>query len=648
MSQIFELSIGPVQAFVGQARRTRDFWAGSFLLAWLAGVAIKSAQHLAADAMPVFPSVASGEADWVVTGLDGSVPPSRVARLSNHIRFRVPDTFDAAAVAADVKAAWLAFAKHVWEADFVGTDRRIDASPIYWRQVENLFEIAWTLDREPQLHRRKLWRTHARPAEPDLKCSVMAGLQELSGSVSHLEAAQFWRAIGDHTHEPLRPNERLSAPAWIKRRFATHFSAFQEERLPSGLTIRGSRLPSGVPSVSYIAAAPWLARKLATAKVEDIEKLVAVARELRADYREIDRDIDCVTRALQARTAALGSGFASAQLHGLTRLGGHVLFADSLTQDGRYSEDQAARLREALAPLCADALPCPFYAVLRMDADELGGRKEPGATAKALSVFTAKAINVVAQYSGFMVYGGGDDLLALLPLEFALGAAVALHETFTDSCNPGNPSFPMTASVAITYAHVKSPLTQVLRASVELLDEFAKDETGRDSLAIELRKSSGVSARWSMPWACALVKTPLTEARGGEEAVSSELALWRDIAQPWMQSEFSTGFLYRLGELLPLLDLPDGGSGGPELEIPPLAVDLVVARYRASTQTDLPLDQMRARVTALLRQLLPVRRMRTAYRHHEEVVYTLRPEAHYTLDAAVIARFLIQQEEHEQ
>ena len=32
----FHFTLGPVQSFVAQARRTRDFWAGSFLLSWLA------------------------------------------------------------------------------------------------------------------------------------------------------------------------------------------------------------------------------------------------------------------------------------------------------------------------------------------------------------------------------------------------------------------------------------------------------------------------------------------------------------------------------------------------------------------------------------------------------------------------------------
>src|SRR5579871_4196352 len=39
--RLLHFTLGPVQSFVAQARRTRDLWAGSFLLSWLAGQAMK-------------------------------------------------------------------------------------------------------------------------------------------------------------------------------------------------------------------------------------------------------------------------------------------------------------------------------------------------------------------------------------------------------------------------------------------------------------------------------------------------------------------------------------------------------------------------------------------------------------------------------
>ncbi|OIP41959.1 hypothetical protein AUJ95_02410 [Candidatus Desantisbacteria bacterium CG2_30_40_21] len=38
--QYFHFTIGHVQGFVSQARRTRDFWAGSFILSWLSAKAM--------------------------------------------------------------------------------------------------------------------------------------------------------------------------------------------------------------------------------------------------------------------------------------------------------------------------------------------------------------------------------------------------------------------------------------------------------------------------------------------------------------------------------------------------------------------------------------------------------------------------------
>ncbi len=40
MNDILQFTLGPVQGFVAQARRTRDFWAGSFLLSYLTGKAM--------------------------------------------------------------------------------------------------------------------------------------------------------------------------------------------------------------------------------------------------------------------------------------------------------------------------------------------------------------------------------------------------------------------------------------------------------------------------------------------------------------------------------------------------------------------------------------------------------------------------------
>ena len=39
-TNILNFSLGPVQGFIARARKTRDFWTGSFLLSYLAGQAM--------------------------------------------------------------------------------------------------------------------------------------------------------------------------------------------------------------------------------------------------------------------------------------------------------------------------------------------------------------------------------------------------------------------------------------------------------------------------------------------------------------------------------------------------------------------------------------------------------------------------------
>ena len=50
-------TLGPVQSFVGQARRTRDYWAGSFILAYLTGHAMAAVLE---KGKIIYPSVMGG------------------------------------------------------------------------------------------------------------------------------------------------------------------------------------------------------------------------------------------------------------------------------------------------------------------------------------------------------------------------------------------------------------------------------------------------------------------------------------------------------------------------------------------------------------------------------------------------------------
>jgi len=74
MTLYFHFTLGPVQGFVAEARRTRDFWAGSFLLSYLAGIAMLEVtkQH----GKIIFPKPDETYLTWIEKGgVPGQEPP---------------------------------------------------------------------------------------------------------------------------------------------------------------------------------------------------------------------------------------------------------------------------------------------------------------------------------------------------------------------------------------------------------------------------------------------------------------------------------------------------------------------------------------------------------------------------------------------
>jgi CRISPR-associated protein Cmr2 len=149
--------------------------------------------------------------------------------------------------------------------------------------------------------------------------------------------------------------------------------------------------------------------------------------------------------------------------------------------------------------------PSPFYAILLMDGDSLGKTKmELGDDAtklsSALAEFTLGVPEIVASHNGSLVYAGGDDVLALLPLEDALACALALRKEYMRCFAKHDIPDGYSISAAINFAHMKLPLTLVLKDVHRLLDEVAKDATDRDAIAVRVWKPGGATVTWSMKW----------------------------------------------------------------------------------------------------------------------------------------------------
>lgn len=575
-SHFFQFTLGPVQGFVAQARRTRDFWAGSFILSWLASVAMEAIKAQGGDITFPVPDEA------YLRALRGDLEVGEAAPQQGCIpnRFsattaKVPQDFQPQWVIDAVQQAWTTLASVVWAHDLeevsqIHRSQWPQIRAIWQRQVASFWEMSWVMSEQDQpnlLDRRKNWRNQVTPDEPGHKCMMMDGWQELSGETkTNMAAVQaFWQKVRSSgksgIQTDLREHEQLCAMAFIKRRFARYFHEVELD-LPGFVdhTVGGWRVPVAVPSVAFIAAAPWIAQLVDKGDVQAWEAFHAAAARVgektelahvgqgRSAQHSTDIEIACVANAVKARLKR-SDGFVptwaglDGQLYHRTQLNNVRIF-DAPKADIA----QVARTLGVLSHSAGCvAQPSPYYAVLLMDGDQLGkhmgtAQLRPKISA-ALSTFTNGVAQHVRTHDGFLVYAGGDDVLALLPMAQALPAAAALQSFYKDCFAQACPEVQSTLSGAIEYAHIRTPLTQVLGDAHHLLDDVAKEATGRDAIACRVWKPSGVALTWAMPWQKAINVN-------GQVEIAALAQIYGQQGSDADARAFSTSFFYRMKDVL--------------------------------------------------------------------------------------------------
>lgn len=629
--QYFHFTIGPVQGFVAQARRTRDFWAGSFLLSWLSGVAMLAIQKQ--GGIINFPIPPDDYLAWLEKGKgEGEAP--RQGAIPNRfkaVQATVPADFDGKIVADAVRQAWQALAEHVWQQD-LQLVASAQTKAIWNRQHKNFWEISWAITADENasnlLDRRKNWRNHLPPPEPGVKCNLMEGWQELSGieAVDNDQRRKFWEKVRIETSDTdFSENEMLCALAFVKRRFARHFEKFNASLVVGDqkLTLKGWQLATSVPSVMYMAAVHWLEDLVLNNNDMSLIPLLEAGKHL-ADNNEWESQIQCL------KNAVVGSDIKRK----LIALDGSVFFKHERANTKEYDEHAVKVFESRLDELnLKEKSPSPFYAVLLMDGDSLGvhmsKKDNQKPIANALNDFTQAVPDVVKEHNGFLIYAGGDDVLALLPLEDALPCALACRNVYAKAFEKSREDFPKfktaniptTLSGAVVYAHVKVALGAVLRQSHHTLDDKAKEGAGRDAIAIQVIKPGGEHLCWAQPWEIALTDDK-------RQLVLEKLAAEFRKAEG-KDKRFSSKFFYRIRERFSLLQ----NSLSEEDQTALLAVDYLASEPAKQDGKSITIEQAKSIIEPLLTQCRPVKRDKSNKAEWEKKGI---PSA----DAALVVRFL--------
>lgn len=454
---LLNLSIGPVQPFIAAARRTRDLWFGSRLLS---EICLEAARSVLKTSRPV----RNGDSPLIFpneSALNGKDEPN----VANVIIALVDDPQETARKAREAAQACL---ERYGDQVLSRFSNVIDEN--LWRaQLADALEFfaAWVPckdDADYDEARKRLAslmaaRKNVRDFAPPLSPSR-------PGLKSSLDGRNEALLVGKDMEAFLRDGKIGKAERYRLR-------LKQGEALDAmGLLKRAAEPKTGdrktFPPVDRIAATPWL--KAADSLCPDL-----------------------MQNLHNAWAATIG---ASESKKSWNHYEGEV-FPGRLEDFKEETGWQTALLEEALKALTNKlGEPFPYLAIVKADGDKMGKAISTLTTIEGhqnfsdeLAAFACQAREIVKKHDGACVYAGGDDVLALLPLETCLTCARKLADSFADSFAKTKEALKEedhpTLSVGIAVGHFLEPLEDLLRFADEA-ERMAK-EPDRDGLAVVVR-----------------------------------------------------------------------------------------------------------------------------------------------------------------
>lgn len=587
----FYFSLGPVQEFVGKARRLRDYWTGSYLLSYLSEHAM---DEVCKKGHIVFPPYEKGNTE--VKNNDGE---SEIGSYPNRFQAKVSPEFEPTCCEKRVRKTWKEIADYVWERYIASiAPYGKNTKEIWDRQVRGFWYMQWVLadeENDALLDIRKNWRSYIPTVEPGDKCTLMGNLQEISGYIRSSGEKEkqdnFWAKLRNKVpYLDLKEGERLSAVALIKRLFPRVYNKVN----------KGSKqLPENFPSTTYMSAISWMKaiiekdRSLAVDFVKEANKL--------QETRLCNPGIKCLNELVKKDKG----------IENFISLDGNYFYSHTLLNDNlwggrdksiRKNIDSKLKKINKEVGFKADT----YYALLSMDGDHMGAILQENKNKKAkisekISVFSNSVPGIIANQNGRVVYAGGEDVFAILPVDTAIDAAVELNQKYTELFEPiFNSKDIATISAAIIFAHHHAPLNRVYEEIQSLLNDKAKDECGRASLAICTWNTGGPDLVWAMPWEVFV--------KNDEENLISELS--EAFGKNNVGKSISNSFLYNMRSNFELLDLTTKNKQNEKVLLNKDEVlELLIAEYiksRSKDDVNQKATLTREKVKPLMKKLLKI------------------------------------------
>lgn len=458
MSHLLAISVGPVQEFIAAARRTRDLWFGSYLLSEISRAVAKAAEDQGGRL--IFPASLDVDnvANIILTELDAGDPKE---------------------VAAKAKAAaqeqWMEFAK----------EARREASGVIraatWEdQVQDVIEFytAWA-PRSANYRSDRICVMRLLAGRKNCRDFKQPEFDDTGLPKSSLDGQRPTVLVGPkpgESRETYRDN-------WPKNLRLSAGEQLDVVGVTKRLGKEKDEIDPRYPSVARVAAETWLR---------------GVQRQGKLD----------ALKAACETLVAKGLHRVREEKYQYFSYEGTVIYRDrhpDLRKELRLGDKDLDGVAAALKEIGGD--PTPYLAVLIADGDKMGealsGLESADAHREfsgALARFAGKARNIVNDDNGVLVYAGGDDVLAFVPVDKSLACARKLHDKFgvlLEGYRNAEGKSP-TLSVGVAIGHFMENLEDLLEYG-RLAEKRAK-QPDRDGLAVHLHKRGGMPIRVRNQW----------------------------------------------------------------------------------------------------------------------------------------------------
>lgn len=464
---LFIFTIGPVQSFIGQARKTQDLYAGSFLLSYIIDSAMKELENKVNNCEFIFPHK------------DIKSKPNRfIAEIESD---------DVEKVGKELKC----FVTDILESICAGILGDLNLNPPgpndFNAQIRDFFQVNWV-------------------ALPLKRGNYVGDYQELESLLGSIKNVRTFKQLNNG-------NGEIGCKCSLCGERNVLFYRNKKRAYVNGCAISLDAQPSMYMNDREGLCAICFAKRFAdkyqddnykynknypsTVKIALMDLLAKSDIHLLEEYRNI-----------------FGNGFDE-----------ELYYRDNLTKQyfkkNNYPMDRLEDAKAYLKKVSEKAIEnkvefSKYYAILMLDGDSMGkwlfGEFLENKTelkefhkqlSKKLGDYAGSAEKIIQNPKGKIVYSGGDDVLAFINLNQLLPTMEKLRIEFGEFTNLKckiKPDKKFSASCGVAIAHYKMPMAEVLKWARKMEHEAKSMALDKDAFAISVLKRTGGISKTMFKW----------------------------------------------------------------------------------------------------------------------------------------------------